>query len=82
MDQREKIEKTAAFVRDALSHAEGGHDWWHAYRVWKTARHIAQHENVDLFVVELGGLLHDIADAKFHDGDKTIILTKKQEIFL
>ena len=66
-------------MRDALSHAEGGHDWWHAYRVWKTARHIAQHENVDLFVVELGALLHDIADAKFHDGDETIGLRKARE---
>ena len=79
MDQGEKIEKTAAFVRDALSHAEGGHDWWHAYRVWKTARHIAQNENVDLFVVELGALLHDIADAKFHDGDETIGPRKARE---
>jgi len=27
---------------------------------------------VDLFVVELGALLHDIADSKFHDGDETV----------
>ena len=33
---------------------------------------IARGENADLFVVSLGALLHDIADAKFHDGDETI----------
>ena len=55
-----------------LVDAEGGHDWWHIYRVWKTAKHIAASEQVDVFVVELGALLHDIADSKFHNGDESI----------
>ncbi len=29
-------------------------------------------ENANLFVVELGALLHDIADSKFNDGDEEI----------
>jgi len=33
---------------------------------------ISQKENVDIFVVELGALLHDIADSKFYEGDETI----------
>jgi uncharacterized protein len=33
---------------------------------------IARHEDVDMYVVELAALLHDIADFKFHDGDDTI----------
>ncbi len=67
------IDKTIAFVKEALSGAEGGHDWWHAYRIWKLARHIAKEEGAaDMLVVELSALLHDIADAKFHDGDETI----------
>ena len=33
---------------------------------------IAKNEKVDLFVVQLGALLHDIADAKFYDGDESI----------
>ncbi|MDQ2862386.1 MAG: HD domain-containing protein, partial [Bacteroidota bacterium] len=41
-------------------------------RVWKNAKLIAANENVDLFVVELGALLHDIADAKFYNGDENI----------
>ena len=66
------ILKTIDFVKTTLSDAEGGHDWWHIYRVWKTAKHIANYEDVDIFIVELGALLHDIADSKFHDGDEEI----------
>jgi uncharacterized protein len=64
------IEKSVEFVREMLAGAEGGHDWWHVWRVLNTARHIARHETADLFVVELGVLFHDIADSKFHDGDE------------
>jgi len=66
------ILKTIDFVKTSLADAEGGHDWWHIYRVWKTAMHIAQNESGDMFVVELGALLHDIADSKFHGGDEEI----------
>lgn len=63
---------TITFVKQELKNAEGGHDWWHIERVWKTAKHIAKIEQVDLLVVELSALLHDIADSKFHDGDESI----------
>jgi uncharacterized protein len=70
MDNSQIIEQTAAFVKKQLANAEGGHDWWHIYRVWQNAKTIASSESEDLFVVELGALLHDIADSKFHDGDE------------
>lgn len=66
------IEKTVEYVQHELKEAEGGHDWFHIYRVWKNAQHIASQENADRLVVELGALLHDIADSKFHDGDESI----------
>jgi len=67
------IQKTVTFVQETLKNAEGGHDWWHIYRVWKNAQSIAECESgVDTLVVELGALLHDIADSKFHDGDEEI----------
>ena len=78
-DKQNIIFDTINFVKKALSDAEGGHDWWHIYRVWKTAKHLAQNEEVDLFVVELGALLHDIADSKFHDGDEEIGPRKARE---
>jgi uncharacterized protein len=67
------INKTVEFVKEALAQAEGGHDWWHIYRVWKNAKHIAQEEgDVNILIVELGALLHDIADSKFHKGDEEV----------
>jgi uncharacterized protein len=72
MEQKDIIEKTVGFVKDTLNGAEGGHDWFHIERVWNNARHIAKYEEADQFIVELGALLHDIADSKFHDGDENI----------
>ncbi|RAI99447.1 uncharacterized protein LX64_04581 [Chitinophaga skermanii] len=66
------IDKTVAYVKQELHQAEGGHDWWHIQRVWNNAKHIAASEPSNLLVVELGALLHDIADAKFHNGDESI----------
>ncbi len=66
------IENTIAFVKQQLSGAEGGHDWFHIERVWKNAMLIAQAETCDLTLVQLGALLHDIADSKFHHGDETV----------
>lgn len=70
---REKIiQHTREFVKERLKNAEGGHDWFHIERVLQTSKLIAKEEKADLFVVELGALLHDIADSKFHHGDETI----------
>ena len=66
------IDKTIAFVKETLKDAEGGHDWFHIERVYKNALLIAQEEDVDITIVTLGALLHDIADSKFHDGDERI----------
>lgn len=67
-----QIEATINFVKKELQHAEAGHDWWHIERVWKTAKNIALEEDVNMEVVEFAALLHDIADAKFHDGDEEL----------
>lgn len=66
------IDATEAYVKKELEGAEGGHDWWHIYRVWQQAKQIALHEEVNPLVVELGALLHDIADSKFHGGDEAL----------
>lgn len=72
MNQQQIINKTVQFVKETLHGAEGGHDWFHIYRVWKNALLILEKEEADPFVVNLGALLHDIADSKFHGGDETI----------
>jgi len=66
------VDTTTKFVRDTLKNAEGGHDWWHIHRVWTNAKLIARSEQCDILTVELGALLHDIADSKFHGGDEEI----------
>ncbi|MBT8299374.1 MAG: HD domain-containing protein [Maribacter sp.] len=72
MKDQEIIDQTIAFVQKTLQNAEGGHDWHHTQRVFMNSRHIAESENTDPLVVSLGALLHDIADAKFYDGDETV----------
>ncbi|MDB5030132.1 HD domain-containing protein [Mucilaginibacter sp.] len=72
MEHNTIIHQTKAFVQDTLLHAEGGHDWWHIYRVWNNAKLITETESADLLTVELAALLHDIADSKFHNGDEEI----------
>ncbi len=82
MTNEEIINKTVAFVKTELAGAEGGHDWWHIQRVWNNAKLIAKDEDVDQLVVELGALLHDIADSKFNDGDEGVGPQKAREFLV
>jgi len=81
MENQNLINDTVAFVKKELENAEGGHDWFHIERVYKNAALIANGENCDILIVQLGALLHDIADSKFHDGDETVG-PKKARLFL
>jgi uncharacterized protein len=67
----EIIERTAQHVR-ALLPGDSAHDWWHIERVRRNALSIGAAEGADLHVVELGALVHDIADWKFHDGNDSL----------
>ena len=81
MKQNDIINTTITFVKSELENAEGGHDWFHIERVFKNSLLIANGENCDILVVQLGALLHDIADSKFHSGDETVG-PKKARLFL
>ena len=81
MTAQNLINDTITFVKKELENAEGGHDWFHIERVYKNALLIANGENCDILIVQLGALLHDIADSKFHDGDETVG-PKKARLFL
>jgi uncharacterized protein len=72
MNKKKVVQNTIHFVKKTLDGSEGGHDWFHINRVYKNALLIAKNEKVDIFVVQLGALLHDIADAKFYHGDESI----------
>ena len=72
MQYNQIIKETIKYVKKELKNAEGGHDWFHIQRVHKNSLNILQYENADKLIVELGALLHDIADSKFHNGDEEI----------
>jgi uncharacterized protein len=71
--QEQLIQNTITFVKKTLAGAEGGHDWYHIERVWKTARFIREKEgDGDQQTIQLAALLHDISDAKFNGGDEAL----------
>jgi uncharacterized protein len=72
MTDEQLIKLTKSFVKETLKNAEGGHDWFHTERVFNNALLISKTEDVDVFIVKLGALLHDIADSKFYNGDETL----------
>jgi uncharacterized protein len=72
MDKAEIINVTINHVKNKFKNEATGHDWYHIERVYNVALHIAKQEKADVFIVQLGALLHDIADHKFHGGDETI----------
>jgi len=80
MTNQEIIAKTVEYLKYQFADEATGHDWYHIERVWKLAKQIADKETgADLFVVEMGALLHDIADHKFHNGDETLGPQKAKE---
>lgn len=79
--KQEIISKTVQYVKKTLKNSEKGHDWWHTYRVWKLSKFIAKKEKTDNIIIDLGALLHDIADSKFYNGDEKIG-PKKAKVFL
>jgi uncharacterized protein len=72
LNGREQIQLTAEHVKSAMACDSSGHDWWHVYRVWQMAINLTRDTEADLEIVELGALLHDIADWKQNGGDLEI----------
>jgi len=66
------VERVAGQVKARFLTESSGHDWHHINRVWRLTRQIAAREGADPEIAELGALLHDIADWKFHGGDDRI----------
>lgn len=68
-EKKKVIEKVLKYVQRDMADDYSGHDFWHAWRVWRLAKYLTGHEKVNKFTVELAALLHDCADWKFNDGD-------------
>lgn len=67
MTHEEAVRKTAKFIKSKFEGEGTGHDWWHIYRVWQDSISIGEKENVNMFIVEMSALLHDLSDFKFND---------------
>jgi uncharacterized protein len=68
MNQADVLERTRAIVQQRLADQGAGHGFDHVLRVLMSARQINAEVGGDAFVIELAVLLHDVGDAKFHDG--------------
>lgn len=69
---RALVDRVAERVKARFLAESSGHDWYHIQRVWRLALQIAGQEGANREVAELGALLHDIADWKFHGGDDSV----------
>ena len=66
------VGRVAEHIKAKFQAESSGHDWHHINRVWRLARQIAEAEGANREIAELGALVHDIADWKFHGGDDSV----------
>lgn len=62
--QKEIINRALEYVKKIFENDYSGHDYFHAFRVFRMATHIATKENANLEIVQLAALLHDVDDIK------------------
>ncbi len=75
----ELIQEVNEFVRE-LSEGEGtGHDYYHALRVWRNAKEIAKDFDVDMEVIEISALIHDLIDEKVELISKDELIKKLRD---
>lgn len=62
--QNEINNQALEYVKKIFENDYSGHDYFHTFRVYKMATHIAMKENANLEIVQLAALLHDVDDIK------------------
>ena len=68
--EQDLVKSTRNIVFERLSAQGAGHGMEHVERVWGLAKRIQASEGGQLLSIELGALLHDVGDAKFHQGQE------------
>jgi uncharacterized protein len=58
------IEEAKKYVKELTLDESTGHDYYHALRVYNSALYLAIGKDVDLDVISLAALLHDLDDEK------------------
>ena len=80
MNKSQIIEDIIKTIKPIFENDSSGHDWFHIDRVRKIAKQIATQENADVFITEVGALLHDIADHKFVKNFEAESISRTTEI--
>lgn len=62
--QKEIIDQALEYVKRIFENDYSGHDYFHTFRVFRMATHIAEKEKANLEIVQLAALLHDVDDIK------------------
>lgn len=77
MNKLATIKRTKKFIANHFGKEASGHDWWHMFRVWKNATEIAKKEKgVDMFIIQMTALLHDVEDWKLVASNKNKITVR------
>ncbi|KAJ2107143.1 hypothetical protein GGI16_001651 [Coemansia sp. S142-1] len=75
------VQSTEGFVREYMSKYDCSHDWQHVQRVVRQALALAkseaQHRPLDMLVVHIAALLHDVDDAKYRQKGEPAFSSKK-----
>lgn len=62
--QNSLMDNALEYVKKVFETDYSGHDYYHTFRVFKMATHIAIQEKANLEIVQLAALLHDVDDRK------------------
>lgn len=66
--KKDIIKECKIYIKELFSFDHSGHDYLHSIRVYNTAMYLAKDEkDIDLEVIALASLLHDVDDYKLFD---------------
>ncbi|MCK5388177.1 MAG: HD domain-containing protein [Candidatus Izimaplasma sp.] len=74
------IELIIIYVKKLLETETTGHDYFHADRVMKNALHIAKNYDVNLDIIKVSALTHDLIDRKVTDNISLAISLLEKEL--
>ena len=66
------ISRVAGRVEELMAGMDASHDIWHVRRTVQLAKKIHESEGGNLEIILLAAYLHDVADAKYHNGDEAL----------
>jgi uncharacterized protein len=76
--KKQIISETVKILKKDFADDAAGHGWLHLERVWNMAKKLASDQQVDIFLIEMSALLHDVDDYKFKKpGEEGLSNTRK-----